>query len=51
MKKSITSRNFSLWNLVNTGNLLYKKFASKPETLANVFIFRADYFHLKTFAK
>ena len=47
MKKSSTSRNFTQWNLVDTGTLLYRKFNSK----ANVIIIRADYFHLKCFAK
>ena len=53
MKKSITSRNFTQWNLLNTGNLLFNKFNSISESNANanVFIVRADYFHLKCFAK
>ena len=53
MKKSSTSRHFTEWNLINTGNLLFKKFNSnlKPNETVNIIIIRADYFHLKCFAK
>ncbi len=51
MKKSLTSRKFTHWNLIDTGQLLLKKFASRPHTAANVLVVRADYFHLRTFAK
>ena len=53
MKKSSTSRNFTEWNLLSTGKMLCKKFNSSLESNvnANVFVIRADYFHLKCFAK
>lgn len=51
MKKSSNSRNFTEWNLINTGRALLKKFSDNAETAANVFVFRADYFHLRSFAK
>jgi hypothetical protein len=53
MKKSSTSRNFTQWNLLNTGELLCKKFNSiaQSNANANVLVVRADYFHLKCFAK
>ncbi|CAF0715861.1 unnamed protein product [Brachionus calyciflorus] len=50
MKKNSTCRLYSEWDLIKTGNLIYKKFSFNPKTCANVFIFRADYFHLKCFA-
>ena len=51
MKKSINSRDFTQWNLLNTGSLLNDKFSSSLDTAANIIIIRADYFHLKCFAK
>jgi hypothetical protein len=53
MKKSSTGRNFTQWNLLNTGELLCKKFNSiaQSNANANVLVVRADYFHLKCFAK
>jgi hypothetical protein len=51
MNKSWNSREFINWNLIKTGEMLRSKFASNPETMSNVFIVRADYFHLKSFAK
>jgi hypothetical protein len=53
MKKSFTSRKFTQWDLIKTGNLLLNKFNSSIQSNANanVFVVRADYFHLKCFAK
>lgn len=51
MNKSSTCQLYTDWNLINTGYLLEKKFSKNDQTPANILIFRADYFHLKCFAK
>ena len=51
MVKSFNSRDFVEWNLVKTGNLFYNRFNSIEQTQSNVIVIRADFFHLKTFAK
>lgn len=48
MSKSFNSREFIDWNLLATGRILCQRFV---DSLAHLFIVRADYFHLKSFAK
>ena len=50
MLKSYSSRHFAKWNLINTGNILMKKFSAHNND-SNLFIIRADYFNLRSFAK
>jgi hypothetical protein len=52
MIKSFSNKEHIKWNLVDTGKLLFNRFASSSKNVVvNLFVIRADYFHLKSFAK